>query len=105
MTVLTRIQACAVLCLTLAVMAMPTQADNNETSQVDRAAVEQAIDVNRASVEELANLHNVGIKKAQEIIKYRQEHGDFQSIDELTNVKGIGKGTVDKNRGRLLVSQ
>lgn len=105
MTVLTRIQACAVLCLTLAVMAMPTQADNNETSQVDSAAVEQAIDVNRASVEELANLHNVGIKKAQEIIKYRQEHGDFQSIDELTNVKGIGKGTVDKNRGRLLVSQ
>lgn len=105
MTVLTRIQSGALLCLALAVMAMPTQADNDTSTQADSAAVEQTIDVNRASVEELAELHNIGIKKAQEIVKYRQEHGDFQHIDELAKVKGIGIATIDKNRGRLLVAQ
>ncbi len=64
----------------------------------------QAIDINTADANQLSQLSNIGLKKAQEIINYRSTHGDFSSIDELQKVKGIGKSTVEKNRLRMLVA-
>jgi competence protein ComEA len=36
------------------------------------------------------------MKKAGEIVKYRELNGNFKSIDELVNVKGIGVKMVAK---------
>jgi competence protein ComEA len=54
-----------------------------------------ALDINTASKEELVKVKGIGEKKAESIIAYRQEHGNFQSIDDLKNVKGIGNKIVN----------
>ena len=58
-----------------------------------------AVNVNTADASAIAEeLKGIGLKKAAAIIEYRQEHGDFKTIESLTEVKGIGLKTVEKNR-------
>lgn len=60
------------------------------------------VNINTANATELAEMINgVGMKTAQEIIRYREQHGPFKTVDELTNIKGIGPVTIDKNRRHL----
>ncbi len=60
---------------------------------------EEPVDINTATVEQLAEtLNGVGESKARAIVEYREAHGAFEHIDELVNVRGIGLATVDKNR-------
>lgn len=59
------------------------------------------ININTASEAELTQLDGIGAKKAQQIILYRQMIAPFATADDLANVKGIGKATVDKNRHRI----
>lgn len=69
------------------------------------AMAESKVDINKADVKEMSTLSNIGEKKAQDIVTYRETHGDFKSVDELTKVKGIGAATIEKNRERLFVVQ
>lgn len=58
-----------------------------------------AVNVNTADAAAIAEeLNGVGVKKAQAIIDYRKANGDFKTIEALTEVKGIGLKTVEKNR-------
>ena len=62
----------------------------------------EPVDINTASAEVLADaIHGVGIKRARAIVSYREEHGAFSSVDDLTQVRGIGEKTVEKSRERL----
>ena len=62
------------------------------------------VDINTADVSILAGaIDGVGEKKAATIIAYRDAHGPFNSVDELSKVKGIGALTVDRNRHNLMV--
>jgi len=62
------------------------------------------IDINSASAETLARvMSGVGPKKAEAIVRYREEHGPFRNVYELVRVKGIGKKTVKRNFDRLRV--
>ncbi len=63
-----------------------------------------AVDINTADAKQLTQLNNIGLKKAQQIVEYRDLHGKFTSIDELKNVKGIGDATIEKNRTRIIVA-
>ena len=64
----------------------------------------QPVNVNSASAEEIAeSLKGVGLSKAEAIVNYRNENGQFKHIDELVNVKGIGIRTVDINREYILL--
>ena len=64
----------------------------------------QPVNVNSASAEEIAeSLKGVGMSKAEAIVSYRSEHGDFKHVDEMVNVKGIGIRTVDINREFILL--
>lgn len=64
----------------------------------------QPVNVNSASAEEIADsLKGVGLSKAEAIVAYRNEHGQFKHVDELVNVKGIGIRTIDINREYLLL--
>jgi len=53
------------------------------------------VNINTANKTELQKLKRIGPKKAERIIQYRLEHGDFKRIQDLTKVKGIGKKTVE----------
>ena len=48
-------------------------------------------------------MNGVGEKKAATIVAYRETHGPFQRVEDLSNVKGIGVSTVEKNRDNLAV--
>ena len=64
----------------------------------------QPVNVNSANAEEIAEaLKGVGMSKAEAIVSYRSEHGQFKHVDELVNVKGIGIRTVDINREYILL--
>ena len=64
----------------------------------------QPVNVNSASAEQIAeSLKGVGLNKAQAIVTYRNENGDFKHVDELVNVKGIGIRTIDINREFILL--
>ena len=75
---------------------MPVQAAEKAPKAVMTQAVEAKLDINKASAEELTALPGVGMKKAAEIVKFRELNGNFKSVDELVNVKGIGVKMVAK---------
>lgn len=61
------------------------------------------ININTASLDELMTLDGIGEKKAQAIIDYRYENGNFHSVYDLTNVSGIGEKTLEKNLDKITV--
>ena len=54
------------------------------------------ISINTATKEELMTLTGIGEKKSEDIIKYREENGEFTSIEDIKNVKGIGDSLFEK---------
>jgi comEA protein len=66
----------------------------NETSKSAAKIEKGSIDINRANKNELEKLPRIGPAMANKIIEYRNTKGPFKSIDDLTNVKGIGKKTL-----------
>ncbi|KPK40869.1 MAG: hypothetical protein AMJ69_00865 [Gammaproteobacteria bacterium SG8_47] len=68
------------------------------------AAWAAPVNINTADAETLAQaISGVGLKKAEAIIAYREQHGAFASIDDLAMVKGIGERTVELNRDNVTV--
>ena|SRR5690606_37902707 len=62
------------------------------------------VNINQASADELAEaLSGIGMARAEAIVADREQHGAYQSADELVRVKGIGPSTVEQNRARITV--
>jgi competence protein ComEA len=62
------------------------------------------VDLNAAGERELALIPHVGPATAAAIVRHRDEHGPFASVDGLTAVKGIGPKTLEKVGPYLAVS-
>jgi len=63
------------------------------------------VNINTADAATLAeNISGIGPKKAQAIVTYRKTNGPFKTAQDLTNVKGIGQKTVEKNINDIRVS-
>ena len=59
----------------------------------------EPVNVNQASYQELdQGLLGVGPRIAMEIVKHRDQHGPYQSIDDLDRVKFVGSTILEKNR-------
>lgn len=71
------------------------QANNSEQSQ--------KIDINTADKEQLMTLSGIGEAKAESIIRYRAEHGNFAQIEDITNVDGIGESLFQKIKEYIYV--
>ncbi|MGD2074774.1 MAG: helix-hairpin-helix domain-containing protein [Gammaproteobacteria bacterium] len=62
------------------------------------------VNINTADSQVLVDeLVGVGPHKAMAIVRYRQENGPFQTVDDLALVSGIGPRTVEQNRARMIV--
>ena len=59
------------------------------------------VNINSASETELVALPGIGPSKARAIAQYRQQQGNFKSVDDLQKVKGIGPATLEKLRSHL----
>jgi competence protein ComEA len=62
-----------------------------------------AIDLNTATEAELQTIKGIGPAKAKAIVEYRKKHGEFKSADDLENVPGFGKKSIDKIRKDITV--
>lgn len=91
--------------MSLAVSAAETQAQPAPVVETAEVAPVGKINLNTADAATLQReLLGIGEVKAQAIVAYRDEHGDFASVDELLEVKGIGEATLEKNRGKLSIN-
>ncbi len=77
-------------------------AEQNSTSN-SVSGVTFPININTASSEELQNLSGIGEAKAAAIIAYREQHGAFSDISEITNVSGIGEKIFEEIRDKITV--
>lgn len=71
-------------------------ANANESSQA-------IVNLNTATKEQLLTLTGIGDKKADQILAYRQQHGEFKQVEDLKNVDGFGDKTVAKLKDSLVV--
>lgn len=71
-------------------------ANANESSQA-------IVNLNTATKEQLLTLTGIGDKKADQILAYRQQHGEFKQVEDLKNVDGFGDKTVAKLKDSLAV--
>ena len=55
-----------------------------------------AVNINTADKKTLASLPGIGEVKAEAIIQYRKDHGEFKNAEDLVKVKGIGPNTIKK---------
>ena len=65
------------------------------------ATAADTIDINSAGKQKLMQLNGVGEARAEAIIEYREKHGDFESVTELSEVNGIGPATLENNRDMI----
>lgn len=63
-----------------------------------------AVNINTATEQELDSLPGVGPAKAKAIVEYRKANGNFKSVDDLKNVKGIGDKTFADLKSQIAVS-
>lgn len=63
------------------------------------------VNINTADAKTIGEaLSGIGLKKAQAIVKYREEKGAFKTAEDLVNVNGIGDKTVAKIKNDILLS-
>ncbi|MHB8789230.1 MAG: ComEA family DNA-binding protein [Desulfobulbaceae bacterium] len=63
------------------------------------------ININTATVTELEALPGIGPAKAEAIVKYREEKGNFKSAEDLKNVQGIGDKMYEKISSEIEVGK
>jgi len=61
------------------------------------------LDLNQASLIQLERLPGIGFRRAQSITAYREEHGDFNSMDMLLDVPGMDSDTLELLKTRVTV--
>lgn len=63
------------------------------------------ININTADADELIILPGIGEKTAGNIIDYRKENGEFQTPEDIMNVKGIGIKTYEKIKNYIITEE
>lgn len=83
---------------------VPAKIAENNASTLNTTAENNAlVNINTATKEQLDSLPGVGPSTAQKIIDYRQEHGAFQKIDDLKEIKGIGDAKFNKLKTKITI--
>lgn len=91
--------------LSLFVVSLPVQSASTQPRvpvvKSDQKVVAK-IDLNKADAKTLSkSIKGIGQKRAEAIVKYREEHGRFHSIEDLAQVKGFGQQFVKNHLSQL----
>lgn len=77
---------------------------SHPVEETEKDGQEEKINLNTADLAQLQQIPGIGNVKAQEIIRYREEKGSFQKIEELQEITGIGAKTVEQIRNWVTVT-
>lgn len=77
--------------------------DSLGTGAGQTAADEGRININTATVEELCKIPGIGATRAAAIVSYREDHGSFQSPEDIMQVSGIKEGTYERIKDGIRV--
>lgn len=77
------------------------QVNDTNSNSPNNNSSSNLININTATKEDLDTLPGIGPATAQKIIDYRQEHGNFSSIEDIKNVKGIGEAKFRKMQDKI----
>ena len=83
---------------------VPSKEEAEKQGNGSGAASDGKVNINRASKEELMTLSGIGEAKADAIIRYRQENGNFDSIEDIMEIEGIKEGVFRKIQDQITVS-
>ena len=90
--------------ITLISLAVFQPAYADDGAQMDQGSI--LVNLNSANAGELSSrLFGVGLSKADAIVAHREQHGDFESVEDLIMVKGIGIKTLEENRPLLTIGE
>ena len=88
---------------------VPSEKEIEENSLIGASTTENSsasgdkVNLNTASKEELMTLAGIGEAKAESIIRYREEHGNFRTTEDIKNVDGIKDGVFNKVKDQITV--
>ena len=74
--------------------------DNTITQNTKNSSL---VNINTATTKELSSITGIGVSKASNIVKYREENGNFSSIEDIRNVSGIGDSLFEKIKKYITV--
>ncbi len=81
---------------------LATSDEKGEALPKETSGIEK-ININTAGANDLQTLPGIGGVLAERIIEYRNIHGDFAEIYDITNVSGIGEATFEKIEDNITV--
>jgi competence protein ComEA len=91
-------------CTLLATALLTTATPGWSAPGAPAAEAPKTVNINTADAATLAEvLKGVGLAKAEAIVAYRKEHGGFKSLEQLSEVKGIGEKLVKANQERIVI--
>jgi competence protein ComEA len=73
------------------------------TENVSQSEDDGLVDLNSADEKLLCTLPGIGESKAKSIISYREEHGPFETIEQIMQVDGIKEGAFSKLKAYVTV--
>lgn len=89
---------------TITVLSFPGVALAADAKGADVPPQAITVNINSADAEVIAEiLKGIGLKRAQAIVAWREKHGKFTSLDQLTEIKGIGEATLAKNADLITI--
>ena len=77
--------------------------EDTTTSSKENATTNKMVNINTATAEEFNTLPGIGASKANNIINYRNEHGNFTDITQIKNVTGIGDSIYEQIKNYLTI--
>jgi comEA protein len=99
---MTRILMAAIAAMALTTAMVGAQGKTAAPKAVAIAAA--PVNLNTATVEQLATIPGIGPRMAERIIDYRQKSGGFKKVEDLMNVTGIGEKNFLKMRPLVTVT-
>lgn len=91
-------------CITKKIVSDTSNKKSNDPLKTELKQEEnRGININTADISELTKLSGIGESKAKKIIEYRNKIGNFETIEDIKNVSGIGDNIFDKIKENITV--